>query len=188
MDAGVLPFVLLAISVLLFAGEFFVPSGGLVTALAVISLVASIVFAAQEWWTDSQGFFWSFVVAAFVLVPVSIGGAITALPHTSWGRRMMLEPPSPEEITGYQDEMDFLSAQVGRVGLTVTVLNPGGIVEINGERIHCEGDGMMLDRGEVVEVTAVNGNRLRVRPSDRPLDAPESKPDAPPLDLADFEG
>ncbi|GIT30457.1 MAG: hypothetical protein Ct9H300mP1_25030 [Planctomycetaceae bacterium] len=102
---------------------------------------------------------------------------------------MMLEPPSPEEITGYQDEMDFLSAQVGGVWIDRHGAKPrGGIVEINGERIHCEGDGMMLDRGEVVEVTAVNGNRLRVRPSDRPLDAPESKPDEPPLDLADFEG
>lgn len=187
MDAGVLPFVLLAVSVVLFAGEFFVPSGGLITALAVISLVASIVFAAQEWWTESQGYFWSFVGAAFVLVPLSIGAAITALPHTGWGRRMMLEPPSPDEITGYQDEMDFLSSQVGRVGLTVTVLNPGGIVEINGERIHCEGDGMMVDRGETVEVTAVSGNRLRVRPSDRPVDPPESKGEDPPLDFAEFE-
>ena len=70
MDAEMLPFVLLAVSVLLFAGEFFVPSGGLITALAVISLVASIVFAAQEWWTDSQGFFWSFVAAAFVLAAI----------------------------------------------------------------------------------------------------------------------
>ena len=100
---------------------------------------------------------------------------------------MMLEPPSPDEITGYQDEMDFLSSQVGRVGLTVTVLNPGGIVEINGERIHCEGDGMMVDRGETVEVTAVSGNRLRVRPSDRPVDPPESKGEDPPLDFAEFE-
>jgi len=37
-------------------------------------------------------------------------------------------------------------------------------------------------------VTAVSGNRLRVRPSDRPVDVSESNREDPPLDFAEFEG
>ena len=87
-DTVFLAFLLLAISVFLFAAEFFIPSGGLVTVLAISSLAASILFAAQSWWSDSPGYFWSFVAAAVVLVPLSILGAIQILPYTAWGRRM----------------------------------------------------------------------------------------------------
>ena len=187
-NAIILAFVLLAISVFLFAAEFFIPSGGLITVLAISSLVASILFAGQAWWSDSQGYFWSFVAAAFVLVPLSILGAIEILPRTAWGRHVTLEPPEGDVTTGYEEEMDFLEAQVGRTGITVTVLNPGGMVEVDGERLHCEGEGMMLESGEVVEVTGLRGNRLRVRPTERPLGSADSDPDDAPLDLAEFEG
>ena len=187
-DTVFLAFLLLAISVLLFAAEFFIPSGGLITVLAISSLVASILFAAKSWWAESPGYFWSFVGAAVVLVPLSILSAIHILSRTSWGRRVTLEPPSGDGLTGYQEELDFLDSQVGRTGVTVTVLNPGGMVEIDGERLHCEGDGMMLDSGEVVEVTGVNGNRLRVRPTQRPLEVSDPDPDDGPLDFPEFEG
>ncbi len=186
-DTVFLAFLLLAISVFLFAAEFFIPSGGLITVLAISSLVASILFAAQSWWGESPVYFWSFVASAFVLVPLSILGAIHILPYTAWGRHVTLEPPSGEGLTGFQDEVDFLGSQVGRTGITVTVLNPGGMVEIDGERLHCEGDGMMLDSGEVVEVTGVNGNRLRVRPTERPPEVNGPEPKDAPLDFTDFE-
>ncbi len=186
-DAAVLAFVLLAISVVLFAAEFFIPSGGLITVLAVSSLVAAILLAAQAWWSESPGYFWSFVAAAVVLVPISIGGAIEILPRTSWGKRITLEPPEAEDIGGYQEEVEFLASQVGRVGKTVTLLNPGGMVEINGQRLHCEGDGMVIERGSSVEVTSLRGNRLKVRPTDRePGDVHDASDDAP-LDFTEFE-
>ena len=187
-SAVVLAFALLAISVFLFAAEFFIPSGGLITVLAVSSLVASILFAGQAWWDDSPIRFWSFVMAAVVLVPSSILGAVQILPHTAWGRRLTLEPPEGDTLTGYESEVEFLETQVGCTGVTVTVLNPGGMVEIVGERLHCEGDGMMLDSGRVVEVTGVHGNRLRVRATERPLEVAESGSDDAPLDFTDFEG
>ncbi|MBO09952.1 MAG: hypothetical protein CMJ68_04240 [Planctomycetaceae bacterium] len=187
-DTVFLAFLLLAISVFLFAAEFFIPSGGLVTVLAISSLAASILFAAQSWWSDSPGYFWSFVAAAVVLVPLSILGAIQILPYTAWGRRMTLEPPPGEGLEGFQAETDFLESQVGRTGVTVTVLNPGGMVEIDGERLHCEGDGMMLECGSAVEVVSVNGNRLRVRPVEKPRNSTGSGSSDPPLDFADFEG
>jgi len=187
-DTAALAILLLAISVFLFAAEFFIPSGGLITVLAISSLAASILFAAQAWWVDSPAYFWSFVAAAFVLVPLSILAAIQVLSRTSWGRRITLEPPPGDGLAGYQDEVEFLESQVGRTGVTVTVLNPGGMVEIVGERLHCEGDGMMLDSGRVVEVTGVHGNRLRVRATERPLEVAESGSDDAPLDFTDFEG
>jgi len=187
-SAVVLAFALLAISVFLFAAEFFIPSGGLITVLAVSSLVASILFAGQAWWDDSPVRFWSFVMAAVVLVPSSILGAVQILPHTAWGRRLTLEPPEGATLTGYESEVEFLETQVGCTGVTVTVLNPGGMVEIGGERLHCEGEGMMLGRGELVEVIGLRGNRLRVRPTSRLSEGTDSDPDDAPLDFREFEG
>lgn len=183
-------FILLAVSLLFFAAEIFIPSGGLITVLAVTALVASIIFAVKAWWGDSNSLFWVFVTVELVLVPTVVIGSVQLLPYTPWGHRVLLEPPSADEITGYQDEVDHLATLVGRFGETVTDLNPGGMVEIDGERLHCEGDGMMLGRGETVEVIAVNGNRLRVRPSTRPpaTSGDETAATAPPLDFGEFEG
>ena len=82
------------------------------------------------------------------------------------------------------------------------MLNPGGLVLVEGERHHCEGDGMMIDPQETVEVIGVSGNRLVVRPatpdvedvktpaidepkSAIPQDSPfeEDQPDDRPLDF-----
>jgi hypothetical protein len=54
--------------------------------------------------------------------------------------------------------------------------------------LHCEGEGMMLDRGELVEVIGLRGNRLRVRPTSRLSEGTDSDPDDAPLDFREFEG
>ena len=189
MTPAMFAVVLLAVSLLFFSAEIFIPSGGLITVLAVISLVASILFAFRAWWGDSSSLFWVFVAVELALVPTVVIGSVQLLPYIPWGSRVLLEPPSADEIIGYQDELDRLASLVGRFGETVTDLNPGGMVEIDGERLHCEGDGMMLSRGQSVEVIAISGNRLRVRPSDRPAEtsADETATSAPPLDFGEFD-
>lgn len=181
-----LAILLLLVGLALLIAEFFIPSGGLIGVLALISVVGSVVFAVQAWWTDSPILFWTFIGSILVLTPTCVFGAAHILPRTAWGRRLMLPPPSGHEITGFQEELEHLERLVGCVGQTTTALNPGGMLEIDGERLHCEGDGMMLEPGEFVEVVAVRGNRLQVRPTDRREEDGFTSGEEPPLDFEDL--
>ena len=86
------------------------------------------------------------------------------LPQTEFGKQVLLEAPDLEEVTPYQEEQRQLQRLVGHVGKTLTLLNPGGLVLVDGTRQHCESEGNMLEAGVPVEVIAVKGNRVVVRP------------------------
>jgi membrane-bound ClpP family serine protease len=82
-----------------------------------------------------------------------------------------------------------LSKFIGRIGKTLTLLTPGGLMMVDGERFHCESEGVIIDSGEDVRIVSVKGNRLVVRhdpgaantisESDRNL----SEAEKPPLDF-----
>ena len=56
-----------------------------------------------------------------------------------------------------------LKQLIGQQGTTSTLLNPGGMVLVDGERLHCESPGMLIERDREVEVIGLKGNRLVVR-------------------------
>jgi membrane-bound ClpP family serine protease len=43
------------------------------------------------------------------------------------------------------------------------MLNPGGLVLVDGSRLHCESEGVLLEAGTPVKIVAVKGNRVVVR-------------------------
>ena len=79
---------------------------------------------------------------------------------------------------------------IGKSGKTLTLLNPGGLVSVEGERLHCESEGMMIDASQNVEVIRVKANRLVVRLASEDslvMEAPEPKLDQADDDPLDFE-
>jgi membrane-bound ClpP family serine protease len=83
-----------------------------------------------------------------------------------------------DEVTPYQEEARQLMRLVGHIGKTLTMLNPGGLVEVDGTRQHCESEGMLLEAGTPVEIVAVKGNSVVVRPvehSPKETDAPNQR-------------
>ncbi len=76
----------------------------------------------------------------------------------------MPDPPSLAEVTGYAKEEEKLNSLIGKHGKTLSTLMPGGLVELDGERFHCESQGMVIEAQETVEVIQIRGNRLVVRP------------------------
>ncbi|MDB5387251.1 MAG: hypothetical protein JWM11_2897, partial [Planctomycetaceae bacterium] len=96
-----------------------------------------------------------------VLLPASVGAAIQVWPHTPMGK--LLEPPTNEEVTPFAAEQLRLGKLIGKFGETVTPLNPAGMLQIAGERVHCFSEGQIVERGVRVRVLAVQGNRLMVR-------------------------
>ncbi len=163
MDYSTLAILFLAVAIVLAFAEVFIPSSGMISVLAVISLLVSIWCAWKAWWETDPTLWWSYVAAVVVLMPSTIGGAFYLLARTRVGRKVMLEAPTPDEVKGYAQQEEHLKQLLGKKGQTLTMLNPGGMVSVAGERHHCESEGMIVDPREDVVVVAIKGNRLVVR-------------------------
>ena len=163
MDPEILAIVMLFVGLALLIAEVFVPSGGMITILAVVCIAVSIWAAQQAWWETARGIWWSYLAALLLLAPSSIAGSLYMLQRTELGRHILLDAPSLDEVTPYAEDEERLSKLLGRFGKTLTLLNPGGMLLVDGERLHCESQGMMIDPGEDVEIVAMQGNRLVVR-------------------------
>ena len=84
------------------------------------------------------------------------------LPRLPFGRRLILETGlGSGHPHGSAPDSDPL--WLGKQGLAASPLRPSGIAEIEGERVDVVSDGELIDAGQVVEVTRVDGNRIVVR-------------------------
>lgn len=183
MDYSHFSILLLLLSLALLAAEVFLPSGGFVSVLMLLSLAGSVFCAFQAWWDSSPILWWSYLASIVLLIPAVLIAAFTVFPRTPYGRRVLLDAPAPEEIEAYTKEQAELQQLVGQRGKTVTRHGPGGLVSVDGRRYHSETRGMMLDPDEWVEVVSIKGNRLVVRLAD----APPSEPAAEAEPVAEAE-
>jgi membrane-bound serine protease (ClpP class) len=176
---------------LLFAGlavlvaEVFLPSGGLLFCITAVALITSVSFAYAAWWQSNPAAFWTFCAFLLMMIPAVVIVAFSWLPRTRFGKKILLEAPEPEQLTPYAEQSVRLSQLVGKSGVTNTLLNPGGMVTVEGERHHAFTDGLLLDPGVPIEVVDVRGTRLLVRPPSNKMAAPGDAGDdeAPPLDF-----
>ena len=143
--------------ILLFAGigflvaEIFVTSFGALFAAGVACfLVGGTMLFDRPEVSDLQVSFWSVLFPAVLAVAI-FGGLIVFAVGRTFG---MSQKVGVGEL-------------VGLVGRCTTRLAPEGKVFIRGEYWQAIGEGPTLAEGDLVEVTAVEGMRLRVRPSDR---------------------
>jgi membrane-bound serine protease (ClpP class) len=163
MDSSTWAFLLLAIGVLLFVAEVFIPSGGAITVVAASCLLAAVWCAWTAWWHSNPAMFWTFLGIMLIVTPAAVGGAFTVWQHTPLGRRTILQPPTPDEVAAFTEIEQRLRELVGRLGDTVSPLNPAGIVKIDGDRVQCQSEGMIIDRGCKVRVIGVQGSHVIVR-------------------------
>ena len=84
------------------------------------------------------------------------------LPHLPFGRRLILAT-GLSAAEGYASAPQSDSHWLGRRGRASSTLRPAGIAEIDGERVDVVSDGELIDAGEPIEVTRVDGNRIVVR-------------------------
>lgn len=163
MNFELLAILLLVIGCGLIVAEVFVPSGGMILVMCVLSFIASIWCAYKAWWGDSPGYFTAYIVSLLVLIPGVLIGVYKVLNNTRVGDRILLSAPDLEDVTPYQQEEAHLSQYVGKRGIALTLLTPGGMVRVNGERLHGFSEGMMIQPGTPIEVLAVRGTRVLVR-------------------------
>lgn len=164
MSYEVLALLLMVVGFALIVAEVFIPSGGLILILCVIAFVASIWSAYQAWWGSGPIYFWIYIASLVILIPGSVIGAFRFLERSSVGDKMLLGAPRLEDVTPYQQEIQRLNALIGRQGFAVTLMAPGGMVSVEGERLHAVSEGTFVEQGTPVEVIGLRGTRVVVRP------------------------
>ena len=164
MDPIGIAIILLCIGLALLGIEFFIPSGGLIGVISIICIAVSIFLAYRGWYHTRPRAFFAFLGFVIMMMPITVIGTLWIMPRTRFGKQVLLDAPKLEDVTPFSEEQAKLEKLVGKPGKTVTMLNPGGMVEVEGERFHCESPGLILDPGSDVEVCGVAGNRLVVCP------------------------
>jgi membrane-bound serine protease (ClpP class) len=154
---------LLVIGIALIFLEVFVPSGGMLSVLAILAVVASIIVAFTGGWQTGL----IMLMSSLVIIPLVIGAAIKWWPETPIGRLVVLQRPSSEEDVlpdpGWTRRQQEL---IGRTGVAKTKMLPSGAIVIDGETYDAVSDGVAIDAGQPVRIVAVRTNRLIVRPDD----------------------
>lgn len=163
MTYEALALLLMVVGFALIVAEVFLPSGGLISILCAIAFVASVWAGYKAWYGAYPGVFWSYVVALLVLIPAAVVGAFRFLEQSRFGHRVLLTAPSPAEVVPHQQEVSRLAALVGQPGEALTLMTPGGMVLVHGERLHALSEGTFIAAGTAIEVYGVKGTRLLVR-------------------------
>jgi membrane-bound serine protease (ClpP class) len=160
--------------------EVFIPSGGILSFLAICSLVAAITLGfidGRPW----VGF--SVLTMAVFGLPGAVILALHFWPKTPLGRRMLLRVPSDSEVLPDGPRQRKLKELVGRVGVAKSKMLPSGLVMVDGRKFDAISEGMPIDVGVRVRVLEVHGNRVVVRPVDEDSAAEEeSDPFSRPID------
>jgi membrane-bound serine protease (ClpP class) len=163
--AGWEEMLLAAGGIVLLALEIFViPGFGIAGALGITALLAGLVMSLTGGGATAQ-----FILTAAGRVIFSLLFALLAslvllrfLPRLPVTRRLILQTglgAGPEYGSAPDSERRWL----GKRGHASSPLRPAGIAEIEGERVDVVSDGELIEAGEGIEVTRVDGNRIVVR-------------------------
>jgi membrane-bound ClpP family serine protease len=163
MDPQFLVFTFLLGGVLLIFAEFFLPSGGLIAVTCAVCFLLSGYYAYQSWYSSAPLYWWMYLGGVVLVVPASIYGAFQLLLYTPLGKKVIMDAPTLEEVTPYQEEQARLEAMIGQRGRALSLMTPGGMVLVNGERLHATAEGLLVEPDSPIEIVGVRGTRVVVR-------------------------
>ena len=185
---GLLAIILLVVGLVLLICEVFLPTGGILAICTTITLCLSLAAAYTAWFDRNPTAWWGFCGLVVLLIPTALGGAFYVFPRTPLGKRALLEAPALESLEPHAQEVNRLTAFIGKYGKTQSLLNPGGIVVVGTDRLHAFSEGQLIDPGTSVEILEVRGTRVLVRPAEPPEQAATtSETLARKEDVLDFE-
>jgi membrane-bound serine protease (ClpP class) len=163
--AGWEELLLVAGGVALLAVEIFmIPGFGVAGVLGIAAMLAGLTLSLIGGGATSEVVLMATGRVVFSLLAALILSLLLLrfLPRLPFGRRLILE-------TGLGSGHQYGSAPesdlrwLGKKGLAASPLRPSGIAEIDGARVDVVSDGPLIDAGQFVEVTRVDGNRIVVR-------------------------
>ncbi len=158
----ILGFVLLALALVFFAAELFIPSGGLLATLCGVALLGSVAcFFVHDWR-------WGVVAASIYAAgaPAAIIFGLKVWSVSPLARRMILGNDDEGNIAPPQNaslRREALRKLVGAEGVAATPLRPVGVVRIQGQRVDALADTGFIDAGARVVVVEVVDDQIKVR-------------------------
>ena len=159
-DSLLFPIILQLVGVVVIIAEIILPSGGILSIVALGVFGYSLFFVFNEI-SITIGF--SFVAADLILIPVLVIVGLKLLARSPATLRKTL---SRKE--GISSQSSELESYVGTQGNAVTDLRPAGIAVINGKRVDVVTRGEYLEKDSAIIVTTVTGNQIIVRKKDEP--------------------
>jgi membrane-bound serine protease (ClpP class) len=159
-------FIFIAIAVVIFFIEIFVPSGGLLALLGGLSIIASLIaFFIHD---INTGLIATGIYIVFGPVIAWIAFKIWA--SSSLAKRMILgeidgggEFAKQESEIRRHERLDQLQNLVGCTGETITVLRPIGVVRINDQRLDAMAESGVIEANIAIEVVEIYDNQIKVR-------------------------
>lgn len=153
--------ILVIVGIGFFVLELFVPSGGVLSVLAALAIVGSIIVAFSGGVIPGS----IVLVGNLVLIPIVIAAAIKWWPHTPIGRLLVLHlPESEDEVLPDTPVYRELRDLVGRRGIAKSKMLPSGAVVIDGRTYDAVSEGTAIDPGQPIRVKAIRTNRIIVTP------------------------
>jgi membrane-bound serine protease (ClpP class) len=104
----------------------------------------------------------SHVVFALVFALLASLVLLRFLPRLPFGQRLILER-GLAAAKGYASAPASDAQLLGKTGKASSPLRPAGIAEIDGRRIDVVSEGELIEPGQFIQVTRVDGNRIVVR-------------------------
>jgi membrane-bound ClpP family serine protease len=150
-------FLYLACAALIIA-EVFVPSGGLISILALACLIGGVVIFFQH--SSIAG--WIGLITALIMIPSALVLAYKVFPRTRFGKNVMLAPPERQQGDAIPDASE-IKEMLGAVGTVLTPLRPVGMCDFSGQRVECVAESGYVDKGKRVKVIDVESTQLTVR-------------------------
>jgi len=144
--------------------DFFLPTGGVLSFLGAIAIVAAIILG----FVEGSTFGLMLLVSTAIVLPFLFAVAIKFWPHTPLGRLILIPRPKDEDVLPEPIRDHRLEMLVGRHGVAKCKMLPGGAVRVEGKTYDAVSNGMPIENDEYIEVVAVRNNRLVVRPIQKP--------------------
>ena len=153
---------LLAIAGLLLASEVFIPSAGIISALAATAAVSGIGCLFKHSTT------WGFTGIGIVILsgPAIFFGVVNVWRNTRAGRRA-IGAPTEEEVSQRAQETEAerrrLTDLVGQEGVALTDLRPVGLAQIGEQRLEVFAETRLIEKGSRVRITVAESSQIKVR-------------------------
>ncbi len=164
--ASIVEILLFIAGIILIAVEIFVIPGFGFTGIAGIILIIASLFLAL---TGGLEFFdYDIIGTAIIQLAVALAGAFVSilllakfLPKSTFFNKLVLaeEETAEKGFVSYPSEKEL----VGKEGIALTTLRPGGTAEFNGKRVDVVADWQYIERGKKIKVLRVEGIKVVVR-------------------------
>jgi membrane protein implicated in regulation of membrane protease activity len=154
-------FLLLLAAFILLVIEMFVPSHGVIGAIAAICVGAAVVAGFY------QGLAWGVLMLAIsaVSVPIAVWAVFMYWPQTPLGQKILIKlPESPDEVLpeSYRDRR----ALIGKIGISKSKMLLAGAISIDGKQYDAVSEDLPIEEGMEVQVVAIKMNGIVVRALD----------------------